>query len=35
MPKAQPKTRDFDWKGTVQMDYLLGKLRHDFGPAVL
>lgn len=22
MPKAQPKTRDFGWKGTVQADYL-------------
>src|SRR6202790_4673208 len=28
MPKAQPKTRDFDWKGTVQTDYLGVSLMH-------
>ena len=28
MPKAPPETRDFDWKGTVQADYLGVPLLH-------
>ena len=28
MPKAPSKTRDFDWKGTVQTDYLEAPLMH-------
>jgi hypothetical protein len=28
MPKAPPKTRDFDWKETVQTDYLGVSLMH-------